>query len=359
VGGNYAYVGYDVSGVLVFNVSDPANPAIVAVCSTASSAQHLVVDGNYLYVADGGDICVIDVSDPLHPSIAGSCTPTGWSIGIDKVGNYAYGADWGGGLDVVDVSDPRHPSVVGNCPTPWNASGVSVSGDYAYVAIQDSGMSVIDVSDPTNPFQVARYDSTGPGAFTCERTYVSGSHVYLAERSEVVVFDITDPPNLQKVGLYDAPHYTSYAEVAGDYMFVGCEQLCIADVADPTNPVEVGYYSMGDRIIADNITLANGCIYSPADSGLFIFESPFYVAGVEEGGRPPSCGLKATATIVRGALCLTGDRRLKTGDRAVLMDAAGRKVMELQRGRNDVQHLSPGVYFISSPRSVEKVLLTR
>ena len=203
VAGDYAYVGHDTSGVLVFDVSDPTNPAIVAVCRTARCAQHLVVDGNYLYVADGNDMCVVDVSNPTSPAIVGECSSGGWALGITKVGNYAYVANYSlaSGLVVINVSDPANPVRVGSCNTPWYASGVSVSGDYAYVAIQDSGMSVIDVSDPTDPFQVARYDSSGSTKFICERTSVSGHYAYLAEKSEVVVFDITDPPNLQKVGL--------------------------------------------------------------------------------------------------------------------------------------------------------------
>ncbi|MFO7675597.1 MAG: T9SS type A sorting domain-containing protein [bacterium] len=32
--------------------------------------------------------------------------------------------------------------------------------------------------------------------------------------------------------------------------------------------------------------------------------------------------------------------------RAALLDASGRKVMELQPGDNDVRHLAPGVYFV-------------
>lgn len=32
--------------------------------------------------------------------------------------------------------------------------------------------------------------------------------------------------------------------------------------------------------------------------------------------------------------------------RAVLLDAAGRKAMELQPGPNDVSRLAPGVYFV-------------
>ena len=51
-----------------------------------------------------------------------------------------------------------------------------------------------------------------------------------------------------------------------------------------------------------------------------------------------------------------------------LLDAAGRKVAELQPGENDIRHLAPGVYFVreegsrvpgSKGSSVRKVVVTR
>jgi len=55
---------------------------------------------------------------------------------------------------------------------------------------------------------------------------------------------------------------------------------------------------------------------------------------------------------VRGVLCVgLGTRSELPGrnsvmSRAVLLDAAGRKVVELRAGPNDVRHLAPGVYFV-------------
>ena len=65
-------------------------------------------------------------------------------------------------------------------------------------------------------------------------------------------------------------------------------------------------------------------------------------------GRDP-----ARATIARGVLWLRGlgTRSESPGSnsvmsRAVLLDAIGRKVLDLLPGPNDVRHLSPGVYFV-------------
>ncbi len=64
------------------------------------------------------------------------------------------------------------------------------------------------------------------------------------------------------------------------------------------------------------------------------------------------------ASIVRGVLWLTRDIT-QTSDvwdcvpRPALLDAAGRKVMVLAPGPNDVRHLPPGVYFVLLPAGLE------
>ncbi len=53
---------------------------------------------------------------------------------------------------------------------------------------------------------------------------------------------------------------------------------------------------------------------------------------------------------------------LSLPEKAELLDAAGRKVMALHAGENDMRHLAPGVYFVSTgtkSRSVQKVVVTR
>ncbi|MCX6841874.1 MAG: hypothetical protein NTX53_06310, partial [candidate division WOR-3 bacterium] len=108
-----------------------------------------------------------------------------------------------------------------------------------------------------------------------------------------------------------------------------------------------------------------------------------YAGGSENaGGRPryvllvslePSSGIAEeltpepdlervtpNVTVVRGALFLpaTSERRTATAE---LLDAAGRWVMALHPGTNDVSRLSPGVYFVreAQAQAIRKVVVTR
>jgi hypothetical protein len=72
-------------------------------------------------------------------------------------------------------------------------------------------------------------------------------------------------------------------------------------------------------------------------------------AGVTEQRLPATHRLPPSASIVRGSLILpaVSGQRLAVG--AALLDAAGRKVLDLHSGANDLSGLSPGVYFIRDP----------
>lgn len=62
------------------------------------------------------------------------------------------------------------------------------------------------------------------------------------------------------------------------------------------------------------------------------------VVGIE--GWPSTKGPQLTATIVRDVLFRADN------EPAILLDIAGRNVMSLRPGENDIRHLSPGVYFV-------------
>jgi len=112
-----------------------------------------------------------------------------------------------------------------------------------------------------------------------------------------------------------------------------------------------------------------GCVFrhynAPYD---FCWNSPWTGAVAEpvasELARP---GL--TPSIVRGVLFLgAGHNPIPPGElglcpKPVLLDAAGRKVMDLVPGPNDVSRLSPGVYFVrgaqAQAQAVRKVVIAR
>ena len=99
-----------------------------------------------------------------------------------------------------------------------------------------------------------------------------------------------------------------------------------------------------------------------ADIVVICLEPP---PGVEERPDARQAPWSSGPTVVRGVLNLPA-----TAPSGLLVNALGRRVIELEPGRNDLRHLSPGVYFChsgtasSTPRreeasGVRKIILAR
>jgi hypothetical protein len=91
--------------------------------------------------------------------------------------------------------------------------------------------------------------------------------------------------------------------------------------------------------------------------------------GMEERAQPDASGSQPTTTVVRGVLFLAEATSHKP-QAASLLDIAGRNVLNLRPGANDVRALAPGVYFVreepsasssrhSGPPGVHKVVIQR
>ena len=169
----------------------------------------MTVAAPFAYVADeAAGLVVIDVSDPVNPAIIGAVDTPGRAYDVDVHGQYAYVADSGtfeSGLQVIDVSIPQSPHIVGSFPTPNSAHAVEVNGSYAYVADNYTGIYVIGVWNPSNPLSVGSADTPGyaidvavSGELACIADYMHGFHIYAAqcEVSGVSVHEARTPSGI-------------------------------------------------------------------------------------------------------------------------------------------------------------------
>ena len=91
-------------------------------------ATDLVAVGRYEYVAEGlSGLQIFDVSDPSAPTRVGACDTPGNAQGVTLQGNYAYVADGSSGMQVVDVTDPAHPTIVKTLAMPQPARKLALS----------------------------------------------------------------------------------------------------------------------------------------------------------------------------------------------------------------------------------------
>jgi hypothetical protein len=221
VEGRYAYCACWDSGLVVVDVSSPDSPEIVGQFVRPGRAMAVDALGEYAYIADWeGRMWVVDVSDPTNPHQVGGYSYIPFATGFDVCvrDTLAFVAFGEADLHILDVSDPTQPHPAGFVSFPGWAYGVEVSGDYAYVAAGVGGLQVIDLSGPA-PQVVG---SILPG-FLSRDVAVSDGLAYVAtvgsSDSGVVVIDVSDPTQPQRVGYYLAPADPSGLAARGSLVY--------------------------------------------------------------------------------------------------------------------------------------------
>ncbi len=112
-------------------------------------------------------------------------------------------------------------------------------------------------------------------------------------------------------------------------------------------------------IIGEN---AQPLIAYTTSEGVFLMHGVDVVGQSEERQEPTAYGPRLTALVIRNMLLLPEAASLRP-QAASLLDASGRKVLDLHPGANDVSELAPGVYFVreaeAQAQAVRKVVITR
>jgi hypothetical protein len=236
VAGDYAYVADGSSGLLVFDISDPANPDSAGAYDSPGFARAVWVSGDYAFVADASwGLQVVDISDPTNPLSAGGYNTPSTAYGVTVSGDYAYLANADLGLYVFDISDPTSPAFAGFYDTPGTSYDVAISGDYAFVADGPEGLIVIDITDPTSPDSAGTCDTPG----TAIGVAVAGDNLFMADTGEGLrVIDISDPANPASIGSYDTPGSAYGLSISGNYAYVADANsgLQVVSIFDPANP---------------------------------------------------------------------------------------------------------------------------
>jgi hypothetical protein len=203
---NYAYIANGSGGLVVADVSNPYMPAYVTGYAVPDAAQGVDKQGNYVYVVDAYDTAeggmeIFDVTYPLSAYMQPDIFPNDGGVmrKVNAVGNYAYIADGTGGMDVVNVSSPASPKLSINISPSAYLDGsvynVNVNNNIAYLAeypgaYMVQGLGVADVSGTTMQGYYGLASTNGPARGVIYNT----SYAYVAcDTSGLYVFDANDP----------------------------------------------------------------------------------------------------------------------------------------------------------------------
>jgi hypothetical protein len=164
------------------------------------------VYGDYLYeAAQWSGLMIYDISNPANPVLKGMTgppypsEPSNWTFNVDAdpQTGYAYLVTGHSSLSfvfsVIDITDPSIPTIKKNVILSSQPRDVVVRGDYAYV-LTASGLTVIDISNPLNAF--VKTSLSFGGTYNMHLA-IEGNYVYAAygdmTSGRIYIINISNP----------------------------------------------------------------------------------------------------------------------------------------------------------------------
>jgi DNA-binding beta-propeller fold protein YncE len=310
---------------------------------------------NKIYVANlmTGDVTVIDgVTNDTTNVYLGNATE--FALAVNPVTNRVYVTRKGSNKVTMIDGATNDTTLVGAPTGPMSIAVNPVTGK-VYVGCQDD-LAVISDSTATDT-KVRVVVNRLPGDTTSlARPDLTGIGVNRATPGRTAMMGVGNQLNTTQAA-WDWANITSGAgtdSVAWTYNW-GTDSLIAGENFVCCVPLE-------DQTATTN----NLGLGTPFAGNLEVY--PVYrvglAGGVEETMNDERRATNSRPTVVRGVLCLPQAAGLKP-QASSLMDAAGRKAMELRPGPNDIRALAPGVYFVRavsgklSAAGCHKVVITR
>jgi hypothetical protein len=167
--GDYAFVGSGL-GVLVVDLTDPAEPRFVSDIRTGGSVTQIEAREQHVFVSLFSEgMVTLDRSSFRVPPLLGrmnASTPRAMAVS----GSMAYVLNTEHPVQCVDISDPAHPVLLGST-FEVEGNAIAVSGNLILTS-GPIGLQISDVSDPANPRWIVERapDRCGLAAARCPRT---------------------------------------------------------------------------------------------------------------------------------------------------------------------------------------------
>lgn len=293
-GVEYGLVGRS-GGMVIVNLSDPADPGVVGVVpANPSGARDIKTYSDHAFFTGDGagqhGLVVFDLTRlrgveaaampvAFEPDAVYDGVDSAHNLAIDEESGFAYvvrpsggGETCGGGLHMVDIRTPTEPTFAGCFTDTEGVLSAGSSHDTQCVVYQgpdddyrgrqmcfasnEGVLRIVDVTDKANPVPIAA--ASYPAQAYIHQGWLTEDHAYFylddeldelvgtTEQTRTLVWDLTDldDPTYagELLGQDGASDHNLY--IKGDRMYQANYQagMRVVDISDRDAPVEIGYF---------------------------------------------------------------------------------------------------------------------
>lgn len=248
-------------GLTVVDVSDPTEMRILAETPVAAPAarraygyaDHVTLDGNRVYVTDlVSGISIFDVTDPRAPLRLANLDTGGQPGALDRLGEIGFLADGAKGFTTVDLSEATNPRVLGGFRVPARVLDLAVgtSSDGAARLYAARGAGGVDIWDASEPAELRLLRTIATRGFA--RRVLPIDHGLLAVADVIGGTAIVDPEAAPETdptrAVFDFEEHPWDLAVSDGLLYaaVANHGLTVYDISTPEHPTFVTTLSQVD-----------------------------------------------------------------------------------------------------------------
>jgi len=241
---NHAYVVDSFHSLWYLNITNPSMPAEVGSSGRIGAGEDIVMQGKYLYFAYGGGLQIFDTTNPVQLLPIANLNKISKVYQITLFDHYALLAQHGDGLRIMDISTPHSPIEVCRYDTPGSTFDLVGKDHFLFVADYNNGLIVLDMADLAQP---AKIDSFRAGSSILSLAQKENYLLLGTANDGVRVLDITDPANVKEVSSVQTAGYPREMVVQDTLLYIASYygSLEVITIKDPLNPKKLGYYRTG------------------------------------------------------------------------------------------------------------------
>jgi hypothetical protein len=162
------YVTTSNAGLKIFQLSEDDHPPennfqLLGSLALDSYPRDILVEGNYIYIANDEDLRIVDITDPSSPQVVSQYANADLLYGyliLAKYQNYIYMGSFAEPVGIIDVSDVYNPVMVGTFGQNFVTASLAVKGHYLFQTGYCLPILIYDLSNPLHPVLVSTIPSS-------------------------------------------------------------------------------------------------------------------------------------------------------------------------------------------------------